>query len=136
MNQAGKQLDGWKEIAQHLNRSVRCVQRWERHESLPVLRHGHTRGASVYAFRDELNAWWQGELRGSSESPVEESSNGAKSKKATKGVAIRGGQNEFGLTVREASAVLFLLRQLKKGVQSREAGGDEPTHYPRHWEGN
>lgn len=49
MNPATQQLNGWKEIACYMNRSVRCVQRWERNEDLPVRRHGHRRGVSVYA---------------------------------------------------------------------------------------
>ncbi len=40
---AGDRLDSWKEIAAYLRRSVRCVQRWERTEGLPVLRHQHAR---------------------------------------------------------------------------------------------
>lgn len=54
-----QRLDGWKEIALYLKRSTRCVQRWERNEALPVRRHGHSRGMSVYAFRDELDTWWE-----------------------------------------------------------------------------
>lgn len=52
-------LDSWKEIAVYLSRSVRCVQRWERVEAMPVHRHQHRRGASVYAYRLELDAWWE-----------------------------------------------------------------------------
>ena len=36
MKSRTEQLDGWKEIACHLKRSVRSVQRWERNEKLPV----------------------------------------------------------------------------------------------------
>jgi TolB-like protein/Tfp pilus assembly protein PilF len=50
-------LDSWKEIAAHLGRDVRTVQRWERGEGLPVHRHQHDKLGSVYAFRDELDAW-------------------------------------------------------------------------------
>lgn len=50
-------LDSWKEIAVYLNRSVRCVQRWEREEALPVERLAHKRHASVYAYCGELDAW-------------------------------------------------------------------------------
>lgn len=53
-------LDGWKEIAAYLRRSTRCVQRWERTEGLPVLRHQHRVGASVYAYRSEVDEWWHG----------------------------------------------------------------------------
>jgi len=55
---ACSRLDGWKEIACHLRRSIRSVQRWEKTEGLPVRRHGHQRGASVYALPEELDAWW------------------------------------------------------------------------------
>jgi TolB-like protein/Tfp pilus assembly protein PilF len=51
-------LDSWKEVALHLRREVRTVQRWERSEGLPVHRHLHHKLASVYAFRSELDEWW------------------------------------------------------------------------------
>lgn len=52
-------LDSWKEISAYFGRSVRCVQRWERSEAMPVHRHRHRRGASVYAYRFELDTWWK-----------------------------------------------------------------------------
>jgi tetratricopeptide (TPR) repeat protein len=52
-------LDSWKEIAAHLNRDVSTVQRWEKHEGMPVHRHLHDKRGSVYAFRTELDGWWQ-----------------------------------------------------------------------------
>lgn len=53
-----ERLDGWKEIARYLRRSIRCVQRWEKHQGLPVRRHQHVGGATVYAYREQLDAWW------------------------------------------------------------------------------
>lgn len=50
-------LDSWKEIAAYFSPSVRCAQHWERLEAMPVHRHQHRRGASVYAYRLELDAW-------------------------------------------------------------------------------
>jgi tetratricopeptide (TPR) repeat protein len=50
-------LDSWKEIAAYLRRSLRSVQRWEREEGLPIRRHVHRKGDSVYAYRAELDAW-------------------------------------------------------------------------------
>jgi eukaryotic-like serine/threonine-protein kinase len=50
-------LDSWKEIAAYLNRDVTTVQRWEKREAMPVHRHLHERGGSVYASRAELDAW-------------------------------------------------------------------------------
>ncbi len=55
---ANDRLDSWKEIASHLKRTVRTVQRWERHEGLPVHRHLHQRANSVYARKSELDEWW------------------------------------------------------------------------------
>jgi TolB-like protein len=52
-------LDSWKEIAAHLKRDVRTVQRWEDNEGLPIHRHQHSRQGSVYAYTSELNDWWQ-----------------------------------------------------------------------------
>ena len=36
-----KKLVSWKEIAVHLGREIRTVQRWEKSEGLPVRRHEH-----------------------------------------------------------------------------------------------
>lgn len=54
-------LDSWKEIAVHLRRTVRTVQRWEKKEGLPVHRHHHQRSSSVYASKLELDSWWKRE---------------------------------------------------------------------------
>jgi hypothetical protein len=50
-------LDSWKEIAVFLNRGVRTVQRWERAEDLPIHRHPHRSGSSVFAFASEIRSW-------------------------------------------------------------------------------
>jgi Tol biopolymer transport system component len=52
-------LDSWKEIAAYLGRGVRTVQRWEQEEGLPVHRLAHEKRGSIYARRDELDAWWE-----------------------------------------------------------------------------
>lgn len=51
-------LHSWKEIAAYLDRGVRTVQRWEHTEGLPVHRHAHAKRDSVYAYVEELDAWW------------------------------------------------------------------------------
>lgn len=51
-------LDSWKEIAVFLKRDVRTVQRWEKKEGLPVYRHLHDKLGSIYAYRNELNEWF------------------------------------------------------------------------------
>jgi phage terminase Nu1 subunit (DNA packaging protein) len=55
--QSEDRLDSWKEIAAYLKRDVRTVQRWEKREGMPVHRHQHDKLGSVYALRDELDAW-------------------------------------------------------------------------------
>lgn len=50
-------LDGWKRIASHLHRDVRTVRRWEKTQDLPVRRVMHQKGATVYAYRPDLEAW-------------------------------------------------------------------------------
>jgi Tol biopolymer transport system component len=52
-------LDSWKKIASYLKRDVRTVQRWERREAMPVHRHLHDKLGSVFAFRSELDTWWE-----------------------------------------------------------------------------
>jgi Tol biopolymer transport system component len=55
-----ERLDSWKKIASYLKRDVSTVQRWERREGMPVHRHLHDKLGSVFAFRTELDEWWQG----------------------------------------------------------------------------
>ena len=63
-----RRLDSWKEIADYLRRGLTTVQRWEREEGLPVHRHVHATGGSVYAYPDDLDQWRSG--RESSPAPV------------------------------------------------------------------
>lgn len=55
--EAEARLETWKAIAEHLQRDIRTVQRWEREQGLPVRRHEHQKRSSVYAFPRELDAW-------------------------------------------------------------------------------
>src|SRR6476661_7634567 len=59
----GDRLDSWKAIASYLGRGVRSVQRWEREEGLPVHRLAHEKRGSVYAYRPEVDAWWEARRR-------------------------------------------------------------------------
>lgn len=60
----GDRLDSWKRIASYLKRDVSTVQRWERREGMPVHRHLHDKLGSVFAFRSELDEWWEGRRSG------------------------------------------------------------------------
>jgi TolB-like protein/Tfp pilus assembly protein PilF len=64
-------LEGWKAIADHLDKTERTVQRWEKSKALPVRR---LKAASatdeqgrVFAYKSELDAWWQNVLAGPEE---------------------------------------------------------------------
>jgi hypothetical protein len=52
-------MNGWKEIALHLGKGTRTVQRWEKLYGLPVHRIGREGGEIVYAFRDEIDRWME-----------------------------------------------------------------------------
>ena len=54
--------DGWirgRKSPPDLNRSEKTVRRWEEKEGLPVHRLLHEKRGSVYAYADELDAWWE-----------------------------------------------------------------------------
>ena len=59
-----ERLDSWKKIASYLRRDVSTVQRWERREGMPVHRHLHDKLGSVFAYRSELDAWWESRRAG------------------------------------------------------------------------
>jgi hypothetical protein len=50
-------LSGWKDIAKHLGRGVRTVQRYERELNLPIRRPRGGASGSVIAIKAELDAW-------------------------------------------------------------------------------
>jgi TolB-like protein/Flp pilus assembly protein TadD len=55
-------LEGWKAIADHLNKTERTVQRWEKSKALPVrrLKAGTPEEQGrVFAYKTELDAWWK-----------------------------------------------------------------------------
>ncbi len=53
----GDLLDSWKEIASHLKRDIRTIQRWEQTRGLPVRRLPGGAKPGVYALKSELDAW-------------------------------------------------------------------------------
>ena len=56
-NHPSRKLVGWKAIAEYLNTSVRTAERWEQELSLPVHHAGGSKGYSVFADVEELEAW-------------------------------------------------------------------------------
>src|SRR5919205_2183387 len=50
-------FSSWKEIAQHLGKGVRTVQRWEQNLGLPVHRPAGASKGIVLAYRAEIEHW-------------------------------------------------------------------------------
>jgi hypothetical protein len=50
-------LNGWKEIANYLGKSVRTAIRWEQELGLPVHRFHTAGGEIIYAFREQIDQW-------------------------------------------------------------------------------
>ena len=73
----GERLDSWKEIADHLRRGLTTVQRWERQEGLPIHRHVHSAGGSVFAYVSELDRWLDGREPTATVEPADRSIDGA-----------------------------------------------------------
>jgi len=53
----GDRLNGWKDIAAHLGKGVRTVQRWERELGLPVHRIKGNAGEILFASAAEIDDW-------------------------------------------------------------------------------
>jgi phage terminase Nu1 subunit (DNA packaging protein) len=49
-------LSGWKEIARHLRRGLRTVQRWDQY-GLPVRRPAGRSRSAVFAISEEIDKW-------------------------------------------------------------------------------
>jgi hypothetical protein len=46
-------------VASYLGRSDKTVRRWEEKEGLPIHRLHHDKRGSVYAYKRELDSWWE-----------------------------------------------------------------------------
>jgi len=82
-------LRSWKEIAAYLKCDVRTCHRWEASRGLPVHRDetGETK-SPVFAYKDELDRWFQKTFRTSNGSSEKESSGGRWLKWAASGGAL------------------------------------------------
>ena len=60
MGAESNRLDSWKAIAEYLGRDVSTARRWEKTAGLPVRRLPGSNGRSVFAYRDEIDAWRNG----------------------------------------------------------------------------
>lgn len=85
-----QRLNSWKEIAAYLGTSERTVQRWEQGEALPVHRHVHEKGSTIYAYPVELEEWLSRRQPGGL-SPKGRKGQGRKPKRVARGTEGRRG---------------------------------------------
>lgn len=52
-------LESWKEISEYLNRDIKTCQRWEKKSGLPIHRIEGYSKSRVFAYRQELDKWFQ-----------------------------------------------------------------------------
>ena len=68
---AGERLDSWKDISAYLGRDVSTVIRWEKEKGLPIRRIPGGQRQSVFAYKEELDAWLAGEREPNDKEPTE-----------------------------------------------------------------
>ena len=93
-----ERLGSWKEIAAYLNRDERTVRRWEA-EGLPVHRKLHKKQASVYAYKGEIDAWWNDDRQHLDQTAVE----------TNRATAVRPVWFRVGVGVLAAAAVALIV---------------------------
>ncbi|MEP7362665.1 MAG: hypothetical protein ABI972_05370 [Acidobacteriota bacterium] len=118
-----QKLTSWKEIATYLGRSVTTVRRWEKSEGLPVHRHQHSDGATIYAYTAELEEWFKAREKASESGPEQPGAGGWVRKwgwvSALGGLAAIASALMFGLGARMTHGPD---RNVKWALLSAEAG--------------
>jgi Tol biopolymer transport system component len=69
---AGERLDSWKDISAYLGRDVSTVIRWEKEKGLPIRRIPGGQRQSVFAYKEELDAWLAGEREPNDKEPIQD----------------------------------------------------------------
>ena len=67
---AGERLDSWKDISAYLGRDVSTVIRWEKEKGLPIRRVPGGQRQSVFAYKEELDAWLAGDREPNDKKPI------------------------------------------------------------------
>jgi hypothetical protein len=136
---SGERLNGWKDIAAYLGKSVRTAQRWEAELRLPARRIHTAAGEIVYASRRELDEWLHrvGDTRAETPAPeassvhdvlaIATSADGVRDRAAWP----RGGHRRAWIAASALIAVLAvslyfsLSRRLDRKIASTVAGGSQ-----------
>jgi hypothetical protein len=105
-------LSSWKDIAKHLDKSVRTVQRWEHRLGLPVRRpNGASRKNAVLVDRRELDAWFATRFS-ARDNPPRLALSGAKTPDSTLNALMEGLRNTRVLLARNYA----LREQIRESV--------------------
>ncbi len=84
----GDRLDSWKEIAAYLKRDVRTVRRWEKTQNLPIHRHAYLKRGLVYAYKPEIDEWWNNGLEPRGEGSAASRSRSSQGGRATRRIML------------------------------------------------
>jgi TolB-like protein/Flp pilus assembly protein TadD len=129
-----KRLDSWKAIATYLNRDVTTVQRWEKREGMPVHRHRHSKGGSVYALSGELDAWLESR-RLRLEEEQQEPEAATRTPTPVTGSAVAGPEEQpparRRLVLGGVAVVAAVLLAIGYGISRRPAGNAAPAGPPK-----
>jgi Tol biopolymer transport system component len=121
---ARDRLDSWKEIAAYLKRDVTTVRRWEKREALPVHRHLHEQRESVYAFRDEIDAWGRQRRNHIAEPPLPVQSRSSTRATIAASAAVIAVAAVAGWAVARSSSTRDERRPVRFSIAADETAGD------------
>ncbi len=121
-------LSSWKEIASHLGKGVRTVQRWERELGLPVHRPVAKQRGIVLAFPEELHQWVEAHTNGGAAASQSSKGNGEPHKGHDRPHNGNGHGTRHHITSTDAFARhIFHLCEVSQHLQSRLAVTIEET---------
>ena len=108
LEQNGKLLNSWKEIANYLGRGVRTVQRYEHDLGLPVRRPRGKSRSAVIALTSDLDAWVRKSPMRDGEGPeTAQKAVAATVESRTEGGALRAEAGQLRLQHRAALCTLL-----------------------------
>ena len=96
-------LDGWKEIAEYVGKSIRTIQRWEKENGFPIRRVKSKR--SVFAYPEEIDKW----LSNKKEEKQEQQKQEIEKKEEKVGIEKTDSENSNKINFFPAGYFLFIL---------------------------
>ena len=118
-------IDGWKAVGQYLGRERTTVIRWARTRDLPIHRMPGGKKATIYAFRDELDAWIDG--AGACAAADVEADTVAETKPEPDAIAVPPIARRAGVQWRFATALAVVGSLLAVAVAARDGWSSKPV---------